>query len=203
MIVKICGLTSKEEAQMVSEAGADLAGVVLFFEKSKRNVSSELAKEIIGALSNDVKGVAVMVSPTADQIKEAENTGVSYIQIHGNLTEDIIKACSLPIIKAFNVTDLDKYDYYASFDEIAGFVMDASQYGSGKTFDWNLIKDFDRGDKLFILAGGLNPDNVSLGISSVFPDGVDVSSGVEFKDRKGKDPELVKSFIARAREHSI
>lgn len=212
MIVKICGLTSVSEARMVSDAGADLAGVVMFFEKSKRNITPEKASEIIKALNesgnitlnednrNPVKGVAVMVSPSIEQIKIAETTGVSYLQIHGELTEEMIEAATLPIIKAFNVTDLDKYDYYYSFDKIAGFVMDAAEYGSGKTFDWNLLSNFERGNKLFILAGGLNPDNVANAIKKVNPDGVDVSSGVEYsKDLVGKDPKLVKEFVSRAK----
>lgn len=199
MLVKICGLTSEKEAELVSEYGADLAGVVLFFEKSKRNVSTQIATRIVGSLNNGVKGVAVMVSPSIDQIKEAESTGVKYLQIHGELTEEMINSAQLPIIKAFNVSDLDKYDYYASFENIVGFVMDASEYGSGKTFDWNLIGDFDRGNKLFILAGGLNPDNVKRAIEFVKPDGVDVSSGVEYTDAPGKDPQLIRAFIQNAK----
>ena len=195
MIVKICGLTSEYEAKTVSDAGADFAGVVMFFEKSKRNVSSDKAKQIISALNGKIKSVAVMVSPTIEQIHTAKMIGFDYVQIHGELTEEIIKLTDLPIIKAFNVTDLDKYDYFSSFDEIVGFVMDANEYGSGKTFDWNVIKGFDRRGKLFILAGGLNPENVAHAIECVKPDGVDVSSGVEYKNKPGKDPEKIYAFV--------
>lgn len=201
MIVKICGLTTEDEARIVKDAGADLAGVVMFFEKSKRNISPEKARSIINALDEKVKGVAVMVSPSIEQIKLAEETGVSYLQIHGELTEEIIESATLPIIKAFNVTDLDKYDYYASFENIVGFVMDAAEYGSGKTFDWNLLKDFDRRNKMFILAGGLNPDNVERAVKMVKPDGVDVSSGVEFsKEQVGKNSEKIINFINNAKK---
>ncbi|MDO4965127.1 MAG: phosphoribosylanthranilate isomerase [Lachnospiraceae bacterium] len=199
MLVKICGLTSEYEAKTVCDAGADFAGVVMFFEKSKRNVTPDKAKEIISALDTNVKSVAVMVSPTAEHIKTAKDIGFDYVQIHGELTEEIIKSTDLPIIKAFNVTDLDKYDYFSSFDKIIGFVMDANEYGSGKTFDWNVIKGFDRRGKLFILAGGLNPENVAHAIECVKPDGVDVSSGVEYEDKPGKDPEKIYSFVKNSK----
>lgn len=199
MLVKICGLTSEYEAKIVCDAGADFAGVVMFFEKSKRNVTPDKAKEIISALDTNVKSVAVMVSPTAEHIKTAKDIGFDYVQIHGELTEEIIKSTDLPIIKAFNVTDLDKYDYFSSFDEIVGFVMDANEYGSGKTFDWNVIKGFDRRGKLFILAGGLNPENVAHAIECVKPDGVDVSSGVEYEDKPGKDPSKIYDFVKNSK----
>lgn len=199
MLVKICGLTSEYEAKTVCDAGADFAGVVMFFEKSKRNVTPDKAKEIISALDTNVKSVAVMVSPTAEHIKTAKDIGFDYVQIHGELTEEIIKSTDLPIIKAFNVTDLDKYDYFSSFDEIIGFVMDANEYGSGKTFDWNVIKGFDRRGKLFILAGGLNPENVAHAIECVKPDGVDVSSGVEYEDKPGKDPSKIYFFVKKSK----
>lgn len=199
MLVKICGLTSEYEAKTVCDAGTDFAGVVMFFEKSKRNVTPDKAKEIISALDTNVKSVAVMVSPTAEHIKTAKDIGFDYVQIHGELTEEIIKSTDLPIIKAFNVTDLDKYDYFSSFDEIIGFVMDANEYGSGKTFDWNVIKGFDRRGKLFILAGGLNPENVAHAIECVKPDGVDVSSGVEYEDKPGKDPSKIYFFVKNSK----
>ena len=200
MKVKICGLTSVEEARYVTEYDADHAGFVMFFEKSKRNVTPEKAAEIIKSLGQNVSAVAVMVSPSVEEIKIAQKTGVSYLQIHGELTEEMVEASELPIFKAFNVTDLDKYEYYCGFDKIIGFVMDAGEYGSGKTFDWNLIKGLERNGKLFILAGGLNPDNVSYAIKCVNPDGVDVSSGVEYSDRPGKNPELIRLFIGNAKE---
>ena len=93
---------------------------------------------------------------------------------------------------------LDDYDYYLSFPNIVGFVFDAGEPGSGKTFDWDMLKDI-KDDKLHILAGGLNPENVAKAIMAVKPDGVDVSSGVEFADKLGKDPEKVDDFVNAVR----
>ena len=67
--IKICGLTKTCEAEYLNKNKVDFAGVVLFYEKSKRNVSTEAAKEIIKALSNDIEAVAVMVSPTLEQVR--------------------------------------------------------------------------------------------------------------------------------------
>lgn len=201
--IKICGLTKASEAEYLNKNKVDFAGVVLFYEKSKRNVSTEAAKEIIKALSNDIKAVAVMVSPTLEQVKTAMDIGFDYVQIHGKIADDIIKESGLPILKAFNIDDMDMLDFYGRCSAIKGYVFDAHEPGSGKTFDWNLLKEIPRDGKLFILAGGLNDKNVADAIRCVRPDGVDVSSGVEYTDRQGKNPKLIDSFVASVRETDI
>lgn len=196
MIIKICGLTNVCEADYLKENKVDLAGIVLFFEKSKRNTTVENAKEIISALHPRIKAVAVTVSPTVEQVKQIEGAGFDYLQIHGIVDEEILKNSSISILRAFNVDDLGKYEYYLGFKNIKGFVFDAGEPGSGKTFDWDMLKSLKRDpERLYILAGGLNESNVAKAISTVMPDGVDVSSGVEFTDRLGKDPEKVKKFV--------
>jgi len=196
MLTKICGLTCKEEAEYLKKYGADLAGMVLFFEKSKRNISIEKAKEIISALHPEIKAVAVTVSPSLEEAKEIWEAGFDYIQIHGKVSEEILNSCTIPLLKAFNVDDMDKYDYYLSFPNIKGFVFDAGEPGSGKTFDWNSLDNLERrSDKIYILAGGLNSANVAKAVERVKPDGVDVSSGVEYSDKAGKDPEKIREFI--------
>ena len=74
-------------------------------------------------------------------------------------------------------------------------MFDAQEPGSGKTFDWKLVTDIPRDEKLFLLAGGLHPDNVAEAIAAIHPDGVDVSSGVEFTDKPGKDAKKIKQFV--------
>lgn len=201
--IKICGLTNPIEAEYLNKNKVDFAGIVMFYEKSPRNVSVEKAEEIIKALLDDIKAVAVMVSPTLEQVQLAEQAGFDYVQIHGTITDDIIKEGKIPILKAFNIGDMDKYEEYGKCPRIAGYVFDADKPGSGKTFDWNLLKKMPRDGKLFILAGGLNDKNVANAIRCVRPDGVDVSSGVEYTDRQGKDPKLIDSFVASVRETDI
>lgn len=201
MIIKICGLTNVCEADYLKENKVDLAGIVLFFEKSKRNTNIETAKSIIAELHPQIKVVAVTVSPTMNQVEQIEAAGFDYLQIHGKSDEELLKSCSIPVLRAFNVDDLDKYDYYLGFDNIKGFVFDAGEPGSGKTFDWDMLKTLKRDpDRLYILAGGLNDTIVAKAIQSVNPDGVDISSGVEFVNKLGKDPDKIKQFVKSVRE---
>lgn len=201
MKVKICGLTTPKEAIYLNTCGADLAGVVLFCPKSKRNVTPMQASSILAALHPDIKKVAVTVSPTLEQILEIQALGFDYIQIHGSLPGQLPESVRIPILKAFNLKDLDTYPALSSRSEIAGYVFDAQEPGSGKTFDWSILTGLPRDQKLFILAGGLTPQNVAAAIAAVRPDIVDVSSGVEYPDRPGKDPLLIRQFIRNAKEN--
>ena len=197
--VKICGLVSADDAAAVNESGAEFAGMVLFFPKSKRNVSLEQAAELIKALSENVKKCAVTVSPTAEQVRQLNTAGFDYIQIHGELSDVAYNAAELPIIKAFNVTDIGELEKYRELDKICGYVFDAAQYGSGKSFDWKLLDNIERDNRLFILAGGLSPDNVTEAVCRVKPDVVDVSSGVEYFSGHGKDKDKIIAFVNNAR----
>ena len=91
---------------------------------------------------------------------------------------------------------MDNYEKYHNDSRIAGYVFDAIESGSGKTFDWKLVDNIPRDEKLLLLAGGLNPDNVRMAIEAVHPDGVDVSSGVENDDGAGKNPDKIHDFVA-------
>lgn len=190
--IKICGLTSPAEARYLNENHVDFAGMVLFFPKSKRNISIEQAKEIMAVLDASIKRVAVVVSPYIEQVRQIEAAGFDYIQIHGEIPE---AAIAIPILKAFNVSDMGSYEKYHNDSRIAGYVFDAIEPGSGKTFDWKLVDNIPRDEKLLLLAGGLNPDNVRMAIEAVHPDGVDVSSGVENDDKAGKNPEKIHDFV--------
>nr|WP_308657472.1 phosphoribosylanthranilate isomerase [uncultured Agathobacter sp.] len=193
--VKICGLTSPAEARFLNENHVDFAGMVLFFPKSKRNISIEQGTEIMAALDTSIKRVAVVVSPSIEQVRQIEVAGFDYIQIHGEIPE-AEAVINIPILKAFNVSDMNSYEKYHNDSRIAGYVFDAIEPGSGKTFDWRLVDNIPRDEKLLLLAGGLNPDNVRIAIEAVHPDGVDVSSGVENDDGAGKNPQKIHDFVA-------
>lgn len=203
--VKICGLTSPAEARYLKENHVDFAGMVLFFPKSKRNISIEQAMEIMAALDASIKRVAVVVSPSIEQVRQIEAAGFDYVQIHGEIPEtetEAEAAIAIPILKAFNVSDMDSYEKYHNDSRIAGYVFDAIEPGSGKTFDWKLVDNIPRDEKLLLLAGGLNPDNVRMAIEAVHPDGVDVSSGVENDDKAGKNPERIRAFAIAVESHN-
>ncbi len=204
--IKICGLTTPKEAAYLNEIHADFAGMVVFFPKSKRNISLEQAKKIKLQLQPEIKTVAVTVAPTLDQITQIKAAGFDFIQIHkspAELSEKTTAAVAvfassvfLPIIKAFNVSDIEDYSCWRDCPNVAGFVFDAAEPGSGTVFDWTLLQTLPRNKKLFMLAGGLTPTNVSSAIRTLHPDGVDVSSGVEYTDtnRLGKDPKQIRAF---------
>lgn len=193
--VKICGLQHTDDTALINKAKPGYAGVVMFFPKSHRNTEPDRAKTIIAALDAAIKSVAVVVSPTVEQIKIIEDCGFDIIQIHGELSEAVYTAASLPIFKAFNVKDIDRLSEFVCRDKITGFVFDAAEPGSGRTFDWSMLGSLDIGGKQLILAGGLTPDNVAAAIAAVHPDIADVSSGVESVDKSGKDAKKITAFM--------
>lgn len=198
-MIKVCGLTEVREAEYLNRLKIDFAGFVLFFQKSKRNISIEKAEEIMKHLDKNIKKTAVVVSPAKEQIIDICNSGFDYIQIHGKIEEEVLKMAQIPVLKAFNVDDMDEFKMYSSNEKIAGYVFDAAQPGSGRSFDWDILSQIERDGKLFILAGGLNPDNVRKAVAAVNPDMVDVSSGVENDDGFGKDILKIEKFVKQIR----
>ena len=198
-MIKVCGLTEVREAEYLNRFKIDFAGFVLFFPKSKRNISIEKAEEIMKHLDKNIKKTAVVVSPAKEQIIDICNSGFDYIQIHGKIEEEVLKMAQIPVLKAFNVDDMDEFKMYSSNEKIAGYVFDAAQPGSGKSFDWDILSQIERDGKLFILAGGLNPDNVRKAVAAVNPDMVDVSSGVENDDGFDKDILKIEKFVKQIR----
>jgi len=195
--VKICGLTTEDDIYAAIDAGADLVGMVVNYPKSRRNISMAQAEYLISALDEemmlresedvdtpDVSVVAVTVSPTADDILDVANAGFDYIQIHGELRQDVIDLYEgdiMPqIIRAYNHIDdsvLEEIRMLSDRMYLFAFLFDAPEPGSGKGFDWDTIpKDLEMP---FFLAGGLTPENVTAAVRTVRPFAVDVSSGVE------------------------
>ena len=191
--IKICGFTAPKEAAYISYPNVSMMGMVLFFPKSKRNISIERAKDIMNTADPRIQKVAVVVSPTIDQAVEIEKAGFDYMQVHGTLSEDVLKETSISIIKAFNLGD-EQNPSYETNGRIKAYLFDAAEPGSGKSFDWSMLSTMKR-TKKWILAGGLTAANVGKAIAIVHPDMVDVSSGVEYGDKPGKDPGKIKTFI--------
>lgn len=203
--VKICGLSRPEDIEAVNAYGADYAGFV-FFEKSKRNVSYEKAEMLIKELKKNpkIQSVAVCVSPSQDEVGKFNDMGFDLIQIHGAIPADCQSDGGLALWQAVNIagsTEENADELFVQSSNIRGYVVDGAEYGSGKTFGWEAEEQtFVFSEKLkiqnrqFILAGGLNIENVQNGIRMLHPDVVDVSSGVE---RSGvKDADLIRKFIS-------
>ena len=211
--IKICGMTCEADIEAVNTYLPDYIGFVLFFPKSKRNISIEQAKHLLEKVDEKIQTVAVVVSPTTEQVKQIEEVGFDYIQIHGTVTDEVYEQCGLPILRAFNVSDLDKLEEYEAKDKIKGYVFDSKTPGSGKTFDWNLLDDIrqkqktdtskdvshKKTKKMIFLAGGIDETNVKRAIAEVSPDVIDLSSAVEKTSAdgifRGKDPEKMRAIV--------
>ena len=202
--IKICGITRAEETMFLNEASVDYAGFV-FYEKSRRNISFERAGMIKRELAPSIKCVAVTVSPDAKMIAAIEDTGFDIIQIHGTLSDEAVAAASLPLWAAVNEkTTAGAAKRICEIEtalsdkagKIEAYVFDAPSFGSGKRSDWEGGRRPDT-KRMFVLAGGLDPENVGEGIRIFDPDVVDVSSSVEGEN--GKDRDRIQRFVKAVR----
>lgn len=197
--IKICGLINSEDAMLLNENQVDFAGFVLFYPKSKRNLTLDKAMEIEKNLDPTIEKVAVTMSPTLEQVRSIEEAGFDYIQIHGELFEQVLEQTKIPIFRGINIGKEKSFNMEFWPEKIAGMVLDGKVSGQGKTFDWTIMDQVPKGEKLLILAGGLHTGNVREGIKVVKPDMVDVSSGVEKENGIGKDPVKIKEFVQAVR----
>jgi phosphoribosylanthranilate isomerase len=202
--VKICGITTIEDAEFAIQAGADALGFV-FYPQSPRAVDQETAKRIASSLTPFITTVGVFVNETPENVEKIISyAGLDVIQLHGSEPPEhcihhkkIIKA-----IRVKELVDLSLLDRYSSASAFLLDTYSAESYGgSGRTFNWDIAVEAKKyGD--IILAGGLNPDNIERAINIVTPYAVDVSSGVEGTIKGRKDRTKVKLFIERAKKSS-
>ena len=194
--LKICGLSRLEDIIAVNRHGADYAGFV-FFEKSKRYVDPYKANELISLLRADIKPVGVFLDEPLDNVvRIARITGVELVQLHGHESEEYVeyvkRTLDRPVIKAYKASEEGALEKAAQSS--ADYVMIDSGAGSGKKFDWSILKDFKRD---YFLAGGLDPESVGEAIRMLEPFAVDVSSGVETDGIK--DEKKIAEFINAVR----
>ncbi|TWJ32717.1 phosphoribosylanthranilate isomerase [Geobacter argillaceus] len=198
--VKICGITSLDDALAAIDAGADALGFV-FYEKSPRNVNPMQASAIIAKLPPFVQTVGLFVNEEAERVNwTADFCGLDVIQLHGDEEPDYCPEIRRRVIKAFRVKDAASLISLRRYS-VAGCLLDAwspaAPGGTGETFNWDLAREAAACGRL-ILAGGLTPDNVRRAVEQVRPYAVDVSSGVEAAPGK-KDRDKVREFIRRAK----
>ncbi len=197
MWVKICGLTSEEDALLAVAMGADAVGFV--FAPSPRQMTPSAVASIVRRLPHEVMTVGVFKDERAQTVVDVVNRlGLSAAQLHGNETREdcVYVAQRVPLtIKAFAAGDarIERAEDYGA--EIV--LLDAPSPGSGKVFDWRLAEGAPRRRRV-VLAGGLDPDNVAEAVRRVHPWGVDASSGVEVSPAK-KDASKVRAFVQAAR----
>jgi phosphoribosylanthranilate isomerase len=199
--VKICGITSLDDALMAVEAGADALGFV-FFAKSPRYVTPDQAAEIIAGIPPFVQVVGLFVNESLEVVNAtADRCGLDVVQLHGEESPEYCSQVCRRVMKAFRVQNVQSLAPMANY-RVAAFLLDAysanSYGGTGERFDWDLAVIAKQHGPL-VLAGGLTPDNVAAAVAQVRPYAVDVSSGVESSPGK-KDPEKVRRFIDEAKK---
>jgi phosphoribosylanthranilate isomerase len=209
LLVKICGLSTRETLDAALDAGADMVGFV-FFPPSPRHLSLETARELGKRAGRSALKVALTVDAddaTLGNIVEALRPDI--LQLHGKETvarlRDIKQAFGLPVMKAMAVetaADLAALPGYAAVAD--RILFDARPPkgatrpgGLGAAFDWHVLENLDL-ELPFMVSGGLHADNVAEAIRVTRAGGIDVSSGVE-RAPGVKDIEMIRAFIRAVR----
>jgi phosphoribosylanthranilate isomerase len=209
LIVKICGLSTRETLDVALDAGADMVGFV-FFPASPRHLGLEAARELGKQVKRRASKVALTVdADDATLANVVEALQPDLLQLHGSETvarlRDIKQKFGLEVMKVVAVeraADLASLPGYAALADRILFDARAPKQatrpgGLGAVFDWHVLENLDL--KLpFMVSGGLNAQNVAQAVRVSRADGVDVSSGVE-RSAGVKDPEMIRSFIRAAR----
>lgn len=196
MLVKICGLSSRDHVHAALDAGADAVGFV--FAKSVRRVEPAYAAEIANTVPVTVKKVAVMLHPSNEQ----------WQAVLRDFQPDVLQTDADDYANLDVPEHIERWPVFREGNTVTGtdlgntvtgnvFLYEGAKSGAGETVDWDKAAEIARqGD--MILAGGINIDNVAEAITKVRPYGVDVSSGVESAPGQ-KDPNLITQFISAAR----
>lgn len=195
MKIKICGITNYDDASLCANLGADAIGFI-FYDKSKRYVPPEKVKKIIEATPPFLLKIGVFVNEKTEIINRiAKDIKLNMIQLHGDELPEDVEKISLPVIKAFRVSDnfdftiLDKY-------ESCNYLLDTFSKtdfgGTGDKFNWNKIP-YQLKSKI-ILAGGISIKNIKQVSEEISPYAVDISSSVEVKPGIKDHKKLKKLF---------
>ena len=208
LIVKICGLSTRETLDVALQAGADMVGF-MFFPASPRNLSLGAAEELARQVRGRAQKVAVTVDAddaTLENIIEAVRPDL--LQLHGKESvarvRDIKARFKLPVMKVMSVAEKADLAGLAGYAAVADRILFDARApkgatrpgGLGATFDWHLLEGLDL-KVPFMVSGGLNAGNVAEAIRVTGGD-VDVSSGVESAPGV-KDPDKIREFIAAVR----
>ncbi|WP_247040608.1 phosphoribosylanthranilate isomerase [Arthrobacter rhizosphaerae] len=197
MFVKVCGLSTPESVQAAVAAGADAVGFVL--TASPREVSPARALDLLAHVPDGVHAVGVFRHEPVDQaIGLARQAGLEWIQLHGERTPVDVKTAhdaGIKVIRAVTVGAAP--DAFTDWGEEL-LLIDAAVPGSGEAWDYASVLTKGLGDRVWLLAGGLDPLNVASAAKEAGAPGVDVSSGVE-SSRGVKDLAKVTAFVRAAK----
>lgn len=184
--VKICGITTLEDARFLAGALADYLGFI-FYPDSPRYVEPAKAGAIINWLEGPQK-VGVFVNQPLDDVNRImTQTGIDLVQLHGNESPGYCHLIEKPIIKAIHINDQTDKDQLMrnieKYEPVVDFLLFDTKIeglwgGTGRIFDWDLLNDIQHDIPVF-LSGGLNADNVQQAITQMNPYAVDLSSSLE------------------------
>lgn len=198
--VKVCGITSRDDALLAADAGADALGFI-FVENTPRYVTPSEAATIIAGLPPFVCAVGVFWDhPPAQVRRVVEACGLGAVQLHGAEPPEAVAASPVPVLKTVKVGgpgDLAALDRYRP----AAFVLDSpARWSEGETrvpISWTLARQAGARVRI-VLSAGLTPETVAEAIRVARPFAVDVNSGVEATPGR-KDPDKVRRFVRAAR----
>jgi len=179
--VKICGVTTVDDARLAAELGASAIGLV-FWAGSPRFVEVDQARAIVAALPPLVSAIGVFVDQAEHAAHVAREVGLGAVQFHGDETPGTYRAFPVRVIKAVTVRDASAREEAAAVPAAATVLLDAhdrvKRGGTGRVVDWSIAAMIAR-ERPVILSGGLHAGNVAEAIRTVNPSAIDVSSGVE------------------------
>ena len=195
--IKLCGLSRVEDIEAANRLKPDYIGFV-FFKGSRRQVTDRQAAELRLKLSPMILKVGVFVREDPEHVAKLLGEGIiDLAQLHGGEDADYIRTLrsmtDSPIIQAFRIDGIG--DLRAAEESGADYILLDSGRGSGATFEWDLLRGFDRP---YFLAGGLSPANVTAALRTLAPFAVDVSSGIETGGVK--DAEKMEEFVRLVRQ---
>jgi phosphoribosylanthranilate isomerase len=200
--VKICGITSPEDAAVAVAAGVDAIGLV-FYDKSPRAVTLDQAAQIVSVLPPFVTAVGLFVDADTAQVNTTlAAVKLGLLQFHGDESAAYCQQFARPYLKALRMKDeLNLSAALAAHEQATGWLLDSYRPGipggTGETFDWSRVPE-GLAEKI-VLAGGLTPANVAVAINRVRPYAVDVSGGVESAPGR-KSADKIAAFMAAVRE---
>jgi phosphoribosylanthranilate isomerase len=202
-LIKICGITSLDDATAAIAAGADALGFN-FYKPSPRYIAPQAAREIIKQLPESVLTVGVFVNEDSETVKQVANeAGTRALQLHGDESPDYCQelAGDNYVIKTLTVSDEFDIQLVQTYD-VEAIMLDTKDNrlrgGTGRVFDWSVAQQVRRLIPKLYLAGGLAPENVAEAIETVRPYAVDACSALE--DGPGrKSHERMRAFVDAVR----
>jgi phosphoribosylanthranilate isomerase len=202
--IKICGVTSLDDARLAVEAGAWAVGCILW-ARSPRACEPGEAARIVASLRRRVEICGVFVNAPLDEVTGlADGLGLTMVQLHGDegpaFCGEVARRTGAKVVKAHQVrtgADLRAIEAFHTDLHLLDAYSPGMRGGTGESFDWELVRERRSGVPL-VLSGGLRPDNVIEAIAAVHPFAVDTATGTEARPGV-KDPEKVHAFAAAVR----